>query len=208
MEKDEKVTELTSEAKFKKFKGSIDRLYSDDRLLAEAVGKRKPYYDPTKVKSRDQLISDLTSNLNDKTKAAQISETLVATNGLYADIIQYLVNIPLYRYTVIPGQIKKLRETGSAEKYATVYEKMMSVVDGISIEILFPKILQNGLIYGIIYLYVDKDNSSETVETLMLPYQYCKKGFTTNFGTDTVIFDFKFFDDMINRIRGYSGIEM
>lgn len=193
---------------FKKYKGTLNRLYSDERTLLETVGSRKAYYDPEKVKSRDQLIKDLKENLTNPTLAGRVSETLVSTNGIYSEIIQYLTNIPLYRYTVIPGQVKKLRETGAEEKYASVYEKMISVVDGISIEVTLPKILQTGLIYGIIYLYVDKDQSSETVETLMLPNTYCKKGFATNYGTDTVTFDFKFFDDILAKLSTANGLKL
>lgn len=206
MELKDKDEQLKEQASFKKFKGSINKIYSDDRTIVRAAGGRVSYYDPSKVKSRDQLLSDLVSNLSDPTKAAKISETLVGINGIYSSIIEYLTNIPLYRYTVIPGQVKKLRETGSADKYAAVYEKMISVVDGISIEVTLPKILQAGLIYGIIYLYIDKDQKSETVETLMLPHSYCQKGFSTNFGTDTIIFDFKFFSDTLGKLRSSSGM--
>lgn len=206
---DNKEKLISSKVDFKKYKGTLNRLYSDERTLLETVGGKKPYYDPERVKSRDQLVKDFKDNLSSPTLAGRVSETLVSTNGIYSEIIQYFVNLPLYRYTVIPGQVKKLRETGAEEKYAAVYEKMISVVDGISIDVTFPKILQTGLIYGIIYLYTDKDQNSETVETLMLPNAYCRKGFATNFGTDTITFDFKFFDDIISKLRSSnSGIEI
>lgn len=203
-----KLKGIDEQVDFKKYKGTLDKLYSDERSLLESVGSRKGYYDLDKVKSRDQLNRDFKDNLTNPTLAGRVSETLVSTNGIYADIIQYYTNLPLYRYTVVPGQIKKLRDTGAEEKYAAVYEKMISIVDGISIEVTFPKILQTGLIYGIIYLYVDKDQSSETVETFMLPHSYCKKGFATNYGTDTVNFDFKFFDDLLTKITSAQGLKL
>jgi hypothetical protein len=193
---------------FKKYKGTLEKLYSDERALSQNLGGRKAYYDPNKVNNRDELAKSFVDNLGTPQLAGKVSETLVSINGIYAEIIQYLTNMPLYRYTVVPGQIKKLRETGSEEKYLAVYEKMISVVDGISLEVILPKILQTGLIYGIIYIYVDKDQGSETIETVLLPNEYCKKGFTTNFGTDTVTFDFKFFDDIIAKLSSSSGLKI
>lgn len=207
---DEKNVKLDQDVvSFKRYKSALDRLYSDDRSLLSAVGTRKAYYDPNRVKTREQLIQVMKDNLTDPNKAADVSETLVAINGMYAEIIRYLYTLPLYRYTVIPSQTKKAREgTDSKEKYTEVYNRMISVVDGISIEVAFPKILQRGLIYGIIYLYAEKNQASETVETFVLPNVYCKKGFATNYGTDTVLFDFKFFDDMKSKMGsgGSSGL--
>ena len=200
----------TEEAKFKKMKGSINKLYGDDRTIQSATGGRKPYYDVEKVKTREQLLLLVKENLSTPYRAGEASEVLVATNGIYAQIIEYYTNIPLFRYTVIPQKIKNDR-TGqdSMVKYEEVYQRMIAVVDGISLEVTLPKILQTGLIYGIIYLYSDKDKSSETIETFMLPNVYCKKGFATNFGTDTVIFDFKFFDDFKMKLTsGSSGMKI
>lgn len=198
----------TEQGNFKKYKGTLDKLYSDERTLIQTIGGRKAYYDPNRVNSREELTKTFITNLNNPEEASKVSETLIGINGIYAEIIQYYVNLPLYRYTVIPGQVKKLRESGAEEKYEVVYEKMTSIVDGISLEVNLPKILQTGLIYGIIYMYIDKDQSSETIETLMLPNSYCRKGFTTNFGTDTVNFDFKFFDDIKSKLGSSSALKI
>lgn len=203
-----KLVKTGEEVTFKRLKGVVDKLYSDERTITEVAGGKKAYYDPSRVQSRDQLAKEFVTNLNNPTKAAEISETLLAINGIYAEIIQYYVTMPLYRYTVIPSKVKKLSSTITPEKYATAYEKMISVVDGISLEVVLPKILQTGLTYGIIYMYLDKNQSSETVETLLLPNAYCRRGFTTNFGTETVSFDFKFFDDIKVKLRGSNGMEI
>lgn len=195
--------------KFKRFKGNIEKIYSDDRTIRSIAGSKKSYADPEKLKTREELLKTIKDNLTVPTKAADASEVLAATNGIYQEMIQYYTSLPLYRYTVIPSQIKKARENiDSTEKYSRVYNSMIATVDGISIEVAFPKILQMGFTYGIIYLYADKDKSSETVETIVLPYQYCKKGFATNFGTDTIIFDFKFFDDIKMSLRSSSGLKI
>jgi len=196
---------------FKKNRAALERIYSDDRTLLAASGSRKAYYDSERVKTREQLIQIFKENLSTVTRAGEVSETLVATNGMYAAIIQYLSSLPIYRYTVIPSLTKKAREAvGGKEKYGEIYNRMISVVDGISLEVTLPKILQAGLIYGIIYIYADQNKASETIETILLPQLYCKKGYATNFGTDTVLFDFKFFDDMkmkLSTSTGSSGIK-
>ena len=201
-----KLKDQEASINFKKYKGTLDKLYSDERTLSQVLGGRTAYDNPSRVTSRDEMTKTFIENLADPNKAGKASETLVSINGIYAEIIQYYKNMPLYRYTVIPERVKKLRESGSEQKYAEVYETMLAVVDGISLEVILPKILQTGLIYGIIYMYIDKDQSSETVETLMLPNAYCRKGFATNFGTDTVTFDFKFFDDIKAKLRASNGI--
>ena len=182
---------------FKKYKGQIEKLYSDDRTVAGAMGARRPYVRPDTIKTREQLIKAVEDSLSNPLKAAEISETLLATNGIYNEIIQYYVNMPLYRYTVIPALTRKKKDGKDLSKsYADNYEKIIRAVDGISIEVIYPKILLFGLVYGIIYLYTGINKKTETIETFVLPNKYCKKGFGTSYGTDTVIFDFQFFTDM------------
>lgn len=192
---------------FKKMRGKLKQIYSDDRALIKATGGRKDYADKTKLKSREDLLKTFNDSLGDSRKASAYSETLMASDGNYAEIINYYVNMPLYRYTVIPTQVKKVNKQSTPEnKFSEMYEKMMNVVDGISLEVVLPKILQVGMVYGIIYIYLDKDVSSETVETFILPYSYCRQGFVTNFATETVIFDFKFFTDLKNKLQKANGI--
>lgn len=206
-EKDIKFSEKVPEPArdFKKYKSKMSQLYSEERSLLLATGARKGYYDVSRLKDRDQVIRELETSISDINKAAGISEALLSSSGIYAEIIEYYINLPLYRYTVIPALMKKERNgVDSKEKYADVYNKMVAAADGISIEVVFPKILQAGLVYGVVFLYTDKDTSSSTVETFVLPNSYCKRGFGTNFGTETVVFDFKFFDDL-RAAMGKSG---
>lgn len=204
-----KLLNKDKSANFKKYKGSLERLYSNEGTLVRLAGGRQQYYDILKTKNRDAMVATLRDNLSDPTKAADVSETLVASNGIYAEIIEYYTNLPLYRYTVIPAKAKEPSgKKDSAERYKKVYNEMISVVDGISIEVTYPKILQTGLIYGIIYLYTEKNKSTNTIETFMLPHKYCRKGFSTNYGTDTVVFDLKFFDDIKMRLSSSSGLKI
>ena len=204
MEEKEKVIN----SNFKRYKGNLNELYSDDRTVLGAVGSRKPYYNAAVAKNRERLQLEVKTNLSEPIRAARMSEALVGLDGVYADIIQYYTNIPLYRYTVTPSQTRAKDSPVDEARYKEVYEKMIAVVDGLSIEVIFPKILQMGMIYGIVYLYTFKDKNSETVQTLTLPFEYCRKGFTTNFGTETIVFDFRFFDDMRNRIHSALGLRL
>lgn len=203
-----KIDDQNVSTNFKRYQGNLDNLYSDDRTILGAVGSRKPYYNSAVAQDRERLMIELKANLSEPYRASRVSETLMGINGVYADIIQYYVNMPLYRYTTIPLQTKAKDKPVDPEKYKAVYDKMISVVDGISMDVVFPKILQFGMIYGIVYLYAAKDKNSETVETLMLPFEYCRKGFATNFGTETIVFDFRFFDDMRNRIHSALGLRI
>lgn len=203
-----KIDDQNISTNFKRYQGNLDNLYSDDRTVLGAVGSRKPYYNSAVAMDRERLMIELKANLSEPYRASRVSETLVGINGVYADIIQYYTNMPLYRYTVIPVQTKQKDKVVDEAKYKKVYDQMVAIVDGLSMEVIFPKILQFGMIYGIVYLYAARDKNSETVETFMLPFEYCRKGFATNFGTETIVFDFRFFDDMRNRIHTALGLRI
>lgn len=188
---------LASKTEFKKYKGKIRKLYSDDKSLIEALGGRYRYYNVNRLDTREKQIKEVKDSLQDVTKARKMSETLLALNGSYAEILQYYSNMPLYRYTVIPIKTKNKDAETTEEKYKESYDKMIKAVDGLSMEVVLPDLLELGMTYGSIYLYGSADKSAETVETLVLPYAYCQPGFKTNFGTTTVIFDFSYFDELI-----------
>ncbi len=203
-----KIDDQKVSTNFKRYQGNLDNLYSDDRTILGAVGSRKPYYNAAVAQDRDRLTMELKANLSEPYRASRVSETLMGINGVYSDIVNYYVNLPIYRYTAVPVQTKAKGTVVDDKKYKAVYDKMISVVDGISIDVIFPKILQFGMVYGIVYLYAARDKNSETVETFMLPFEYCRKGFATNFGTETIVFDFRFFDDMRNRIHTALGLRI
>ena len=166
----DETKEKLASGNFKRYQGNINNLYSDDRILLGMAGGRKAYYNPTAVQNREKLLADLRTNLNSPTTASKVSETLMAIDGVYADIVNFYVNMPLYRYTTVPVQTKTKEKLVDQKKYKDVYDRMIGVVDGISIEVIFPKILMFGMIYGVAYLYTSKDKNSETVETMLLPY--------------------------------------
>lgn len=202
---DKQDLELKREgANFKKYKGQIKKLYSDERTILEAGGRTLSYASPSTLNTREKQLQIIEDSLRDVNRAVRMSETLEATNGTYGEIIRYYSTLPLYRYTVVPAQTRKLNENTVTDKYKKYYDSMLRIVDGISIEVNFPKILEIGLIEGTVYLYASKDQKSETIETFMLPNAYCQKGFSTNFGTESVIFDFDFFKKLYSDLTGGS----
>ena len=192
-------------AAFKNYKGKLEKIYSNDRTISAIMGGRPSYSDLKRLRNRDQMLVDMDAALLDQNKASAMSESLAASNSVYQEIISYYKSMPLYRYTVVPDRVKRKDEKIDKKEYAEKYEEMISVVEGISIEISFPKILEKGLIEGTVFIYTDKNKNSETIETLLLPRKYCKRGFTTNFGTDTVIFDFTYIDEMKRQFMSGMG---
>ena len=125
--------------------------------------------------------------------ARALSKTLYATNRIYQNVIDYLTNMFYWRSVVTPKRTGKKQKL-SNDDYKTNYNKMLEVVDGFNIRVLYPSILKQILIKGSVYLYAFADKSSKTVSMLLLPQDYCAPALQTPYGTTQILFDFTFFD--------------
>jgi hypothetical protein len=178
--------------KFKIVKAKIKEMYRDDESL-----KRSVNLNPTVSSSIGDVSTDTVKNVyynlsTDLYTQRKYSNELYTFYPVYAEIIDYLSNIYMWRYTYIP---RKYKEKANAN-YEEIYTLMGEVVDGLSVETTFPLILKQLLINGAVYLIGVKNTSSKTIATIQLPYKYCRPNAVTQFGTYTYQFDFSYFDSL------------
>ena len=128
----------------------------------------------------------------DNESSRTISETLYDTNLVYQKILNYYTSMYYWRYVTTPRLIKGNKKLNHTE-YSEMYNTMLEISDGMSIEVTFPRILLKLFQDGQVFLYAAKDTTSKTITTLILPAKYCRTGLRTQFGTTIVEFDFSFF---------------
>ena len=114
------------------------------------------------------------------------------------EVIDYFKNMFFYRYIVVPSY-KGTGEKASNEKLLEITRQMLDVVDALSMETLFPQIIEKGLVDGVVYLYTYKKNGLPNI--MVLPESYCQRYRQTNYNTETILFDFHYFVDIESRAR-------
>lgn len=124
----------------------------------------------------------------------KLSNTLYATNRIYQNVLDYLCNMYYWRYVSTPRRVRGKDTAMVVEDYKKIYNKMIEVVDGLNIEVTFPKLLLSIFKNGKVYLYTRQDNSSKSIATILLPDSYCRPTIMTQYGTTQIEFNFKFFD--------------
>lgn len=138
-----------------------------------------------------------TENIN-RQEILNLTNFAYATDPNYANIIDYLSNMFLWRYYYFPVEKKE----GSGE-YGEMYDLMTEVVDGLSIEVTFPTILTKLVKEGSVYLYATRNTSAKTISTIVLNPAYCSPIMMSQYGTGIFQFDTKYFDDL-----GFRGEEL
>ena len=169
------------------------------KALASSYSTKKDiqnYYRPTGNAKNDLLdLSRITegsqidryfrspgSNSKD---CSTLSNTLYDTNSIYAQLLNYLSNIYYWRYTVTPRKIKGKGQT-SIEDYKRMYSTMLEVVDGASIETVFPALLLQIFKKGKVYICTNSNKTSKAVSTIILPDEYCKPTFTNQYNIQEI----------------------
>lgn len=185
---------------FTRYRGKPSDIYSSEEDLLRILGKQATYQ---AANLRDSKITkrEFDNAFTNPTLLAKRSMALYASDSNYAAIIDYYKDMYMYFYKVVPVKMTKfVADEVSPEEYAEIYTKMLSIIDGISISTIFPSIVKDILMKGSVALYADKDNSTETVSTILLPMEYTRAGLKTQYGINSVLFDFKYFDDIKNKI--------
>lgn len=127
-------------------------------------------------------------------KVISISETLYATNRIYANFLDYFRDMYYWRYVTVPRKVKGFDKKLTKEEYQEMYQKMLEIIDGLSIETTFPTILLNIFKNGQVYVYCHAQKNSKTITTILLPNKYCRATNITQYGTQEIDFDMTFFD--------------
>lgn len=143
----------------------------------------------------------LVNAISNRETLVKTSRELYSINPIYANIINYLSNIFMWRYKVIPHKVyskskAKARKQIKDEDFGIIYNLMLEVVDGISIETTFPKLLTELAIAGSVYFTTVANEDNLALDTIALPDKYCRKIGDTQFGTGIIAFDLSYFKDI------------
>lgn len=166
----------------------------------------KNYYRPTGQNKNDLLdLSRITEGSqidkyfrspgSNNKDCSILSNTLYDTNNIYSQLLNYLSNIYYWRYTVTPRKVKSKGKT-SIEEYKKIYNNMLEVVEGSSIETVFPALLLQIFKKGKVFICTSNNKASKAISTIILPEEYCKTTFTNQFNTQEIMFDFNFFGNL------------
>lgn len=178
----------------------IKQMYSDEqsrrRRQAESNSSGRAI-----AANAAEVRSSMERALSDRTRVVEASENLYATNPIYQSVIDYMSNMYMWRYKVVPHKSfkksrAKLRKSVKAEDYNLYYQEMVEVVDGLNIETKFPKMLTYLYTNGAVYFTTIGSEEDYTLETILLPDAYCKKIGETQYGTPIISFNFAYFDKL------------
>lgn len=164
----------------------IQRLF--DRLSSKNIGGR---YNELQI---NRIMQQVGTPTLDKGEVLDLTDFAYATDPNYANIIDYLSNMFMWRYYFFP--VEKSGEVKTDEEYAEIYDLMLEVIDGLNIEVTFPTIITKLIKDGEVYLYTTRNTSSKTISTILLNPQYCAPIMMSQYGTGLFQFDLKYFTDL------------
>ena len=195
------MAKIDDNTKFRKNRiKDLENMYADEASTANRYS-RTLTASPNTIKSAKQVRDLLDKSITSRAQVVKLSKELYAKNPIYMQVIEYMANMFMWRYKVTPHKVytkskanarKKLKE----DDYMAIYRLMLEVVDGLSIETKFPRLLTTFLIEGAIYITTVSNEDSITIDTLLLPNKYCRKIGETQYGTALIQFDFSYFDDL------------
>lgn len=172
------------------------KIYSDPTSAKLDLNKRASL-NWTDYTNAAEVREAIKKSLSDKNTLVQSSANYYTTNPIYATILNYLSNMFLWRYTIIPHKLyagKNSRK--AAPKLDKVYGEMMEIVEGMNLENKIPAELLQLFVEGSVYLTTYYDKESMTINTLILPSKYCRKVGETQFGTSMIKFDYTYFNSL------------
>lgn len=142
-------------------------LYSDGFDVPNRYDRSKGY-EATDLDNLDEVLEALDNADSNKEPAVLLSEKLYATNKIYQQLIDNFVDANLVRYVVVPKKTKTGKVL-SSDAYRKMYDEMIDVVDGLSLEVKVPQILRALLIDGAVYFtsFYSKDNNA--INLIILP---------------------------------------
>lgn len=178
----------------------IQTMYADEPSTARRYG-RSQSGGTNVIKTAAQVRDLLEKSFTDNTQVVKLSQKLYAKNPIYMQLIEYLSNMFMWRYKVTPHKTytkskAKARKTVKEDDFKVIYNLMLEVADGLTIETKFPLILTKIFVEGGVYLTTVSNEDSITVDTLLLPSKYCRKIGETQYGTAIIQFDYSYFTDL------------
>lgn len=178
----------------------LQNLYSDEPSVKRRFDQSASYRGG-KYTNAKTVRSALESAITNRDSVVETSKKLYAINPIYASVIDYISNMYMWRYKVLPHKVyskskAKNRKQPKEEDFNLIYQLMLEVVDGLSIETKFPAMLSLLYINGAVYFTTICDEESITIDTMLLPDKYCRKIGETQYGTNIIQFDFSYFQSL------------
>ena len=175
-------------------------LYSDDQSTKRRYDQTQGYSTQT-YKNAKELRDAMWKNISQPASLVELSKKLYAVNPIYSSIINYMSDMFYWRYKITPHKVyskskAKLRKQKKDDDFELMYNLMLEVVDGLSIETKFPALLTLNYLSGAVYWTTICDEESITIDTILLPTKYCRKIGETQYGTAIIEFDFSYFNDL------------
>ena len=190
-----------TETQFRKNRiDSLKSMYADDQSSRRRQDSR-PNYQSTDYANAAAVRKTLWDSIGDPTSLVETSRKLYATNPVYASVINYLADMYTWNYKVIPHKLyakskAKLKKKMKDDDFQLMYNLMLEVVDGLSIETKFPSLLTLLFITGSVYFTTYCDEENYAIDTILLPNKYCRKIGETQFGAAIIQLDMSYVDDL------------
>lgn len=184
-------------------KNRIDKLksmYADDQSSRRRQDN-KPNYQATDYENAAAVRKALWDSIGDPTSLVETSRKLYATNPIYASVINYLADMYTWNYKVTPHKLyaktkAKLKKKMKDDDFQLMYNLMLEVADGLSIETKFPALLTLLFTTGSVYFTTYCDEENYAIDTILLPNKYCRKIGETQFGAAIIQLDMSYIDDL------------
>ena len=192
---------VKTETQFRKNRiDSLKSMYADDQSSRRRQDSR-PNYQSTDYANAAAVRKTLWDSIGDPTSLVETSRKLYATNPVYASVINYLADMYIWNYKVIPHKLyakskAKLKKKMKDDDFQLMYNLMLEVVDGLSIETKFPALLTLLVTTGSVYFTTYCDEENYAIDTILLPNKYCRKIGETQFGAAIIQLDMSYVDDL------------
>lgn len=200
--KKNKSEELAPLSNFMKDKGAehykilnkkLDQIYAGESALSRIQKHRTTNRTLFGIRTKEQLKQQVQNNIDNPGGLAALSKLLHSLDSNYAKIISYYAHMYNIRYTVVPVKTDHKSQV-DGDAYLEMYNQMMEVVDGLSLETLIPSLLEEVFLSGSAYVTSEKNNAAKTASLIILPPEFSRIVLKTNLGTNVIEFNFKYFD--------------
>lgn len=187
-DKDQNFADRTIDA------AAIDTLYTDTIDIKQRYQQKSSYGATGATKSQD-IITILGRADNSLANALKTVRKAYSTNAIFRRIIEYYATMFIPRYYATPRcQDEAARLSG--EEWNTLYHSILDYVDGLALEVKVPDMLRRLWLEGAVYFTCFLDPEKQTINTLLLPNEYCQRIGESIYGTDVIQFDFNYFSSL------------
>ncbi len=174
----------------------IQNIYNGDQPLENRYGGDNPgqvNFSPISSVTPGQFETYYT-NLSETNieSLRELSGSLEQNEALYWKILRYYAYMFTWDYTYI---LQEKQELSDAD-YNKIYKNAGLTVDGLFLQVLGPELILRLFSQGRIFLTTMRNTSSRTIATIDLPAAYCRATGVTQFGVETISFNFKYFTDL------------